>query len=265
MLYSDGGAGGAPKMTTSAACTWSRVAAPRWANTGRGRPASSVTLTTARAMTMHGEIFTSGGYGREEQPIGDNDPRVVGVVGRFNPDRHADNRSYGQVRSFGELQEGARSWADLGVSSTRAGQSGITDEPLTSYRGVGPKGYTRSDERLAEEICERLTDHPRIDASEIDVQVSRGEVTLTGNGAGQDRQMACGGSRNVLPRRYGSSQSTAYRRLTRLSTVIVPHSSSYAGRSSVTRSSILQTRTGVEDDDSVAFANVAAFTQCVQS
>lgn len=164
MLYSDGGAGGAP----------------RWANTGRARPASSVTLTTARAMTMHGEIFTSGGYGREEQPIGDNDPPVVGVVGRFNPDRHADNRSYGQVRSFGELQEGARSWADLGVSSTRAGQSGITDEPLTSYRGVGPKGYTRSDERLAEEICERLTDHPRIDASEIDVQVSRGEVTLTG-------------------------------------------------------------------------------------
>jgi osmotically-inducible protein OsmY len=51
---------------------------------------------------------------------------------------------------------------------------------LPSYRGVGPKSYTRSDERLNEEICERLTDHPRIDASDIDVQVNQGEVTLTG-------------------------------------------------------------------------------------
>lgn len=33
---------------------------------------------------------------------------------------------------------------------------------------------------MAEEICQRLTDHPRIDASDIDVQVEQGEVTLTG-------------------------------------------------------------------------------------
>jgi hypothetical protein len=124
--------------------------------------------------------FTSGGYSREEEPIRYHGPRVRGLVGRFEPERHAGNRSYGEVRSYGELREGGRSWADLGVSSTRAGESGITDEPLRSYRGVGPKGYTRSDERVTEEICQRLSDHPRIDASDIDVRVSQGEVTLTG-------------------------------------------------------------------------------------
>jgi osmotically-inducible protein OsmY len=48
------------------------------------------------------------------------------------------------------------------------------------YRGKGPKGYQRSDERIREDVCERLEDHPELDASEIEVQVSKGEVTLKG-------------------------------------------------------------------------------------
>jgi osmotically-inducible protein OsmY len=49
-----------------------------------------------------------------------------------------------------------------------------------SFAGRGPKGYRRSDERIEEEICERLTVHPAIDASEIEVSVSNGDVTLKG-------------------------------------------------------------------------------------
>jgi osmotically-inducible protein OsmY len=49
-----------------------------------------------------------------------------------------------------------------------------------SHRGRGPKGHARSDERIREDINDRLTDDPHIDASEIDVQVSNREVTLTG-------------------------------------------------------------------------------------
>jgi osmotically-inducible protein OsmY len=49
-----------------------------------------------------------------------------------------------------------------------------------SHRGRGPKGYQRSDERLKEIICERLTDDPFIDASNITVDVRGGEVTLQG-------------------------------------------------------------------------------------
>lgn len=52
--------------------------------------------------------------------------------------------------------------------------------PRQSFRGVGPKGYQRSDERLKEMICERLTDDPRIDASDVSVEVRQSAVKLTG-------------------------------------------------------------------------------------
>ncbi|HEX8178809.1 MAG TPA: BON domain-containing protein [Pyrinomonadaceae bacterium] len=49
-----------------------------------------------------------------------------------------------------------------------------------NHRGRGPRGYRRSDERIREDINDRLTDHPYIDASDLDVEVNAGEVTLTG-------------------------------------------------------------------------------------
>jgi osmotically-inducible protein OsmY len=49
-----------------------------------------------------------------------------------------------------------------------------------SYQGKGPKGYERSDERIREIVCEALTDDPRIDATEINVEVKNREIKLTG-------------------------------------------------------------------------------------
>jgi osmotically-inducible protein OsmY len=48
------------------------------------------------------------------------------------------------------------------------------------HRGLGPKGYRRSDDRISDEINERLTDDTWLDASNIAVSVSAGEVTLSG-------------------------------------------------------------------------------------
>ena len=48
------------------------------------------------------------------------------------------------------------------------------------YTGRGPKGYVRSDARIHEDVCDRLTEHPSIDASDIEVSVTEGDVTLTG-------------------------------------------------------------------------------------
>lgn len=48
------------------------------------------------------------------------------------------------------------------------------------HEGRGPKGYRRSDERIREDVSDRLTDDPFIDASDIEVEVSGGEVTLSG-------------------------------------------------------------------------------------
>ena len=46
--------------------------------------------------------------------------------------------------------------------------------------GKGPKGYTRSDEKIKEDVQEKLYHDTFVDASDIDVTVSDGEVTLTG-------------------------------------------------------------------------------------
>jgi hypothetical protein len=48
------------------------------------------------------------------------------------------------------------------------------------HRGKGPKNYKRSDDRILEDIVNKLTDDPNVDASDIDVQVRSGEVTLSG-------------------------------------------------------------------------------------
>jgi osmotically-inducible protein OsmY len=75
-------------------------------------------------------------------------------------------------RSVSETWRGG-AW---GGASTYAGQ-GTTGR----FTGRGPKGYRRSDERIREDVCDRLTQHPDVDASEIEVQVNNGEVTLTGS------------------------------------------------------------------------------------
>jgi hypothetical protein len=46
--------------------------------------------------------------------------------------------------------------------------------------GKGPRGYNRSSDRIREDVCEALTQSPRVDASEIEVSVQDGIVTLTG-------------------------------------------------------------------------------------
>ena len=48
------------------------------------------------------------------------------------------------------------------------------------HRGRGPKNYVRSDDRIREDVNDRLSDDSWLDASEIEVQVSKCEVTLSG-------------------------------------------------------------------------------------
>jgi len=65
------------------------------------------------------------------------------------------------------------------------------DDERQGHRGRGPRSYTRSDERIREDVSDRLTDDPWIDASEIEVSVSGSEVTLSGTVANRsDRRRA---------------------------------------------------------------------------
>jgi hypothetical protein len=66
---------------------------------------------------------------------------------------------------------------------TRRGRYEMNDMNMREgeHRGKGPRGYLRSDERIKEDVNDRLSDNPFIDATEIEVTVSNGEVTLTGS------------------------------------------------------------------------------------
>jgi hypothetical protein len=47
-------------------------------------------------------------------------------------------------------------------------------------RRTGPRGYQRSDERIRDQICERLSYARGVDVSDVSVDVSEGVVSLTG-------------------------------------------------------------------------------------
>ncbi|KAA0684117.1 BON domain-containing protein [Roseomonas genomospecies 6] len=54
------------------------------------------------------------------------------------------------------------------------------DEMRARHRGRGPRGYTRSDDRIRDDLNDRLTEDPYVDATDITVSVAGGEVTLDG-------------------------------------------------------------------------------------
>jgi len=62
--------------------------------------------------------------------------------------------------------------------------TGMYENPLLDkhhrHRGKGPKAWIRSDASIHDDVCERLTLHPLIDASRMEVHVKDGEVTFTG-------------------------------------------------------------------------------------
>jgi hypothetical protein len=59
------------------------------------------------------------------------------------------------------------------------------------HRGKGPRNYRRSDARIQEDVNDRLSDHPFIDASDIEVTVTSGEVVLSGTvNDRRDKRMA---------------------------------------------------------------------------
>ena len=76
---------------------------------------------------------------------------------------------------FGGMAQGYPN-PGFGSSGQRAGVAG--QWPRGPHAGKGPK---RSDSRLQDEVCQRLTQHGRLDASNIDMKVNDSIVTLTGS------------------------------------------------------------------------------------
>jgi len=107
-------------------------------------------------------------------------------------------RGYGYGNRYGEGYAGERGYEDRYDRGEERGWWDRTSDEISSWfgdqeaerrrqmdrqraelRGRGPKNYRRSDERIKEDVNDRLGDG-YLDATEIEVAVSNAEVTLTG-------------------------------------------------------------------------------------
>lgn len=91
------------------------------------------------------------------------------------------NRTWGaqgQDDGFGYPGQGGYGESRGPSRNESSGRGG--SERAAGHRGRGPRNIVRSDERIADDLIERLTRDEDIDASEILVGVDAGTVTLTG-------------------------------------------------------------------------------------
>jgi hypothetical protein len=98
-----------------------------------------------------------------------------GYDGGYNPEENFAqqyNRRYGSGNEY----TNKASYYDLPSQYTQQ-TSGSAD---THHRGKGPRGYRRSDQRLYEDVNDRLSDDHMLDATDIEVKVENGIVILTG-------------------------------------------------------------------------------------
>ena len=97
--------------------------------------------------------------------------RVTPVAREYGQLYGREQRGYGHRRDSYYALDTAAPWWETGVPE---------EEPTPSFAGVGPRGYRRSDERIEEEVVQRLAEADWVDASEVAVEVSDGVVTLEG-------------------------------------------------------------------------------------
>jgi osmotically-inducible protein OsmY len=132
-----------------------------------------------------------GSYGRSGAERGYSEGMRDYSQQRYNyPTGFRSNESYGG-RSYDNDRDRYDSGEDRGwwdrASDAVASWFGDEDaerrrrmDQQREHRGRGPKNYRRSDERIKEDVNDRLSDDYYVDASEVEVMVSNTEVTLTG-------------------------------------------------------------------------------------
>jgi len=115
--------------------------------------------------------------GFERGPAGE--PRYVGPPAQSGYGPYWRGEPGGRDRGrFSDLPDPSRGIRPEGPGGFY--WEGLGFEPASQHRGRGPKGYRRPDARIAEEVCERLTEDHHVDASAIDVVVEDGVVHLRG-------------------------------------------------------------------------------------
>jgi hypothetical protein len=109
-----------------------------------------------------------------------------GYIASIDRPRSTVPLSGGDAR-FGQSM-GEQRWGRAGFDRDIAGLPGGEDEGTLAS---GPNGYARSDERIREDVCERLASNDYwLDLSEVEVCVQDGEVRLRGTTASREQKHA---------------------------------------------------------------------------
>ena len=124
------------------------------------------------------DFRTAGSVGpKEHQGYGRGDStRDAYTRGSYGPGTYgvAPRRDYGESDSRGFFEKAGDEVASW-FGDEEAAQRREMD-----HRGRGPANYTRSDDRILEDTCDKLTEDWGVDARNIQVTVQNGEVTLDG-------------------------------------------------------------------------------------
>jgi osmotically-inducible protein OsmY len=115
---------------------------------------------------------TYGGHGAYE----DYGPRFLRDEREYDYDRSRN----GSIRDYRGWWDRASDEVASWFGDEEAARRRRLDQRREEYRGRGPKNYRRSDERIEEDVNDRLSEG-YLDASDIEVSVASTEVTLTGN------------------------------------------------------------------------------------
>ncbi len=105
-----------------------------------------------------------------------------------NDDRDADTKynmnDYGSSylpSNYGRNTSDYGHWTNPDDRRQEQNRESNSSASRASFAGRGPKGYKRADTRIEEEVCDALLHDHVIDASDIEVTVKDGVVTLSGH------------------------------------------------------------------------------------
>lgn len=180
-----------------------------WGGSGRTRDSEASSSIGDQGFERYGERYRSERFrdypqgGRQESQYGGRSAddysrrypeeyrsgqgREESDRGRFGNTTPDWSRGYSRQGSAGDdSSQSSGSWTGREqypsgyYGQEQIGTQRATGPNASGHRGKGPKGYERTDERIKEAICERLTEDDSIDASEVSVNVAQGRVTLEG-------------------------------------------------------------------------------------
>ncbi|HYF30927.1 MAG TPA: BON domain-containing protein [Chitinophagaceae bacterium] len=176
-------------------------------NYGQGGQGSYGQSNYGQGNYGQGNYGQSGQYGRRDDYRGGYGNQGMNYGNRYGSSGEYGNRGYDDGSGYRNTNYGTGygtsnrgNWQNQGNRGEDRGWWERTRDEVSSWfgdedaerrrrmdhvvrgehKGKGPKDYRRSDDRIREDVCDRLSDDPFIDASGIDVKVDSSEVVLTG-------------------------------------------------------------------------------------